>query len=129
MPLDNDNEHPSLYHAGVKGMKWGVRKDRKSSGSSRRAAKKRSQSSDHAQSRRIRKKKTYQLSNNELRKLNNRLELEATNRRLTSGDFTKGLTIVSTILGVVSIANQVVTVPNSPIGQLVGAGVDRLRGR
>lgn len=56
-----------LYHFGVKGMKWGVRHD-----------KKRVASEDYTRSRDIMKKKPYEMSNRELQEANHRLQLENT---------------------------------------------------
>lgn len=73
-----------LYHFGVKGMKWGVRHDKKSSGSSRSRKTKRVASEDYTRSRDIMKKKPYEMSNRELQEANNRLQLENTYKNNTS---------------------------------------------
>lgn len=65
-----------LYHFGIKGMKWGVRHDKKSSGSSRSGKTKRVASEDYTRSRYIMNKKPYEMSNRELQEANNRLQLE-----------------------------------------------------
>ncbi len=67
-----------LYHFGVKGMKWGVRHDKKSSGSSRSGKTKRVSSEEYTRSREIMKKKPNAMSNRELQELNTRLQLENT---------------------------------------------------
>lgn len=72
-----------LYHFGVKGMKWGVRHDKKSSGSLRSGKTKRVASEDYTRSRDIMKKKPYEMSNRELQEANNRLQLENTYRNST----------------------------------------------
>lgn len=69
-----------LYHFGIKGMKWGVRHDKKRSGSSRSRKTKRVASEDYTRSRDIMKKKPYEMSNRELQEANNRLQLENTYR-------------------------------------------------
>ena len=68
-----------LYHFGVKGMKWGVRKDRK-----------RSDSKDYTESRDLLKKSPNKLSNAELRKINERLNLEQQYSNLTTSQKQKG---------------------------------------
>lgn len=60
-----------LEHYGVKGMKWGIRKDRKS----------RSRSAESAEVQRLRGKKAFELSDDDLRKVSSRIELE---KRYTS---------------------------------------------
>lgn len=76
-----------LYHFGVKGMKWGVRKDQKRSVSSKRS---RSDSKDYAESRDLLKKSPNKLSNTELRKINQRLNLEQQYSNLTTSQKQKG---------------------------------------
>ena len=62
-----------LFHFGVKGMKWGVRKDRN---------KKSGYSEDYNQTVDLRKRDPKTLSNKELQALNTRLQLERTNNQL-----------------------------------------------
>ena len=76
-----------LYHFGVKGMKWGVRKDRKRSVSSKRS---RSDNEDYTESRDLLKKSPNKLSNAELRKINERLNLEQQYSNLTTTQKQKG---------------------------------------
>jgi hypothetical protein len=58
----------TLTHYGVKGMRWGVRRKGRSGGKP---------SSDYAESRKLlRKKKLSTLSNEDIKKLNKRLEME-----------------------------------------------------
>lgn len=68
-----------LMHYGVKGMKWGVRKDRS-----------KSYSDDYNSTKSLRKKNVKQLSNSELRKLNERMQLEANYKRLNPSVVNKG---------------------------------------
>lgn len=76
-----------LYHFGVKGMKWGVRKDRKRSVSSKHS---RSDNKDYTESRDLLKKSPNKLSNAELRKINERLNLEQQYSNLTTIQKQKG---------------------------------------
>lgn len=61
------NDRNALEHFGVKGMKWGVRKDRKSS---------RPRDPESQFVKDVRKKKVSTLSNEDLRRASNRLQLE-----------------------------------------------------
>ena len=68
-----------LAHYGVKGMKWGVRKDR-------RGGRKPTASRDKREARRLMKqtykKGTQSLSNKELERLNKRMQLEQSHKEL-----------------------------------------------
>ena len=90
-------ESNALIHYGVLGMKWGVRKDR-SSGSSRKRGKS-SWSDDAREARAIKKKKVKQMSNTELKKLNERTRLEQEYYRLKPNVISKGWKMVATTAG------------------------------
>ena len=91
-------ESNALMHYGVLGMKWGVRKDR-SSGSSRKRGKS-SWSDDAREARAIKKKKVKQMSNAELKKLNERTRLEQEYSRLNPSAINKGWKAVAATAGV-----------------------------
>lgn len=103
-----------LYHFGVKGMKWGVRKDRKRSISSKRS---RSGSKDYTESRDLLKKSPNKLSNAELRKINERLNLEQQYSNLTTSQKKKGNRFID------KVGNQMKqTAANEVSKQLMNAG-------
>lgn len=79
-----DNE---LKHYGVKGMKWGVR----------RASRRRSPSEDHVRAKELKKKKLSQLSNAELRELNNRMNLESQYKNLKRQNVSAGRKFVQEV--------------------------------
>lgn len=88
-----------LAHYGVLGMKWGRRKN--SSGgytSTGRKAKNKYESKDSKSVRKLRKKKLNQLSNEELKKLNNRLQLEKQFKELKRSDTSAGKKFVQDLL-------------------------------
>ena len=86
-----------LYHFGVKGMKWGVRKSRSSSGSSKKKrAKIDGWSDDAKEAYRIKQKKVNQMSNAELKKLNERRNLERNYQQLNPNAIKKGIAIAGT---------------------------------
>lgn len=86
------NEMNELYHYGILGMKWGRRKSR------------RTISQDAKEARSLKKKKVYELSNAELKKLNERQNLERTHRNLNQNAISKGakaVTITAAALGTI----------------------------
>ena len=86
-----------LYHFGVKGMKWGVRKSRSSSCSSKKKrAKTDGWSDDAKEAYRIKQKKVNQMSNAELKKLNERRNLERNYQQLNPNTIKKGIAIAGT---------------------------------
>lgn len=100
-----------LTHYGVKGMKWGIRRDRRSNASTKRTKKiKRSRAKD-TKNRRL-------LSDEELKKRINRLELEKKYKQLSDEDLHPGRAMVKKFLG--SVGGKVVS--SAAIGSLAYAG-------
>ena len=76
-----------LYHWGIKGMKWGVRRYQNKDGSLTPAGKKRYSQNDSPSEDYVRahiKKPISQMSDQELRTVNNRLQMENQYRQLTT---------------------------------------------
>mgnify|MGYP003620562454 FL=1 len=76
-----------LYHWGIKGMKWGVRRYQNDDGSLTPAGKKRYSQNDSPSGDYVRahtKKPISQMSDQELRTVNNRLQMENQYRQLTA---------------------------------------------
>lgn len=112
-----------LYHYGVLGMKWGVRRDRSRSSGSRR---KRSMSDDAREASAIKKKRVNQMSNAELKKLNERKRLEQEYSRLNPNAAKKGWKFVAgaagimgTALAVYNNSNQIVQIGKKAGGKIV----------
>ena len=82
-----------LMHFGVKGMRWGVR----NAESKNRIA--RDESEDYSSTKKLRKQPVSTLSNSELRKVNERIQLEQTYKQLTSKDISKGWSVSKKLLG------------------------------
>ena len=94
-PAKVDTQTPvnQLYHWGIIGQKWGVRRFQNADGSRTAAGKRREaqmnpervkKSEDYVKSRESKQKTPAGLSNEELKKLNERLQLEATYKTLTA---------------------------------------------
>ena len=121
-------EDYELFHYGVKGMKWGVRKSGGGVKTSRlerklaeKAAEAKTHSSDHKTAQKLRAKPLATMSNDDIRTLNKRLELETNYARLmestrTKGKIEKGLDFA---LGVNKKTDRVANVSNSPTAILV----------
>lgn len=119
-----------LYHYGVLGMKWGVRRDRSRSSGSRR---KRSMSDDAREASAIKKKKVSQMSNAELKKLNERSRLEQEYSRLNPGAVRKGWKFVAgaagimgTTLAVYNNSNQLVQLGRKAGDKIVDAAGNQI---
>lgn len=84
----------ALEHYGIKGMRWGVRK-------------KRSRSAESAEAARIKKKKVFEMSNEELKKVNARLDLEKKYSTLNPSTGAKAKKLIGGMAG--SVAKQVVS--------------------
>lgn len=87
-----------LYHYGILGMKWGVRRYQTKSGSLTPAGKKRAaKSEDYVRAKALKKKKLSQLSNSELKELNNRMQLESQYRNLKKQNVSAGKKFVQDV--------------------------------
>lgn len=95
----------TLYHHGIPGMRWGVRHIKKSSGSRSGSNKKTSNMSDDAKvASRLKKKKPHQLSNQELKTLNERTRLEREYKSLNPNKIKKGMAIAGTMAAAMGTA-------------------------
>lgn len=113
-------ENTYLYHHGIKGQKWGVRRYRNKDGSLTPAGKKRynDMSEDARTASEIRQKKVSQMTNAELKKLNERTRLEQEYARLNPSTVQKGWKYVAATAGIMGTALAVYNNSN----QLVNAG-------
>lgn len=93
-----------LYHHGILGMKWGVRRDRSHSTGPHR---KKSRSEDSRDASAIKKKKLNQMSNAELKRVNERRRLEQEYSRLNPKSVSRGWKYVATAAGIMGTALSV----------------------
>ena len=95
-PFKVDTSTPinQLYHHGILGMKWGVRRYQNPDGTRTATGKRRERNSQQSQRTENKQQQTKQgiagTSNDDLRKLNERLRLEEDYKRLTGSQVKKG---------------------------------------
>lgn len=94
----------SLTHYGVLGMKWGKRKASASTSSSSKSKSSLPNSNDHKEAVAIQKKKPSQMTNAELRKVNERIRLENEYKRLNPTTLSKGLSFVNSLTSTANTA-------------------------
>lgn len=102
-----------LQHYGVKGMRWGIRKAETRSGGRRRQM-----SEDARAVKELKKKKLSQMSNAELRKFNERVQLEQQYSKLKPGVVKKGMQVATTV----AAATGTILTLQANGGKLIGIG-------
>ena len=93
-----------LQHYGIKGQKWGVRRTEAQLARVRGKAKKENWSEDARTVGEIRTKKVKQMSNSEIRKVNERMDLERRYSQLNPGIVKKGSMKVAAATGIMATA-------------------------
>ena len=90
-----------LYHHGILGQKWGIRRFQNSDGTYTEAGKKRrrdeSYSDDYKKYESLKKKSVKEMSNAELKEFNKRAQLEQDYHRLNPNAIAKGLAIAGAL--------------------------------
>lgn len=106
----NYQNSDELYHHGVRGQRWGVRRYQKKGGGLTALGKKRMMSDDAKEAKALKKKKVSEMSNAELRKLNERKNLERNYKSLNPNIIKKGAVAVgvtaATLGSIVAIKNN-----------------------
>lgn len=113
-----------LAHYGVKGMRWGVRRSKKELERAREAAKSPEARAAEAALSKAAETGVSSLSNDELKVLNERLNLEQNFTRLTTvpkeeGKVKNGIKAAKNVLEVGSTVNQAIAFVNSPAGKIL----------
>lgn len=120
------NNTDELYHYGILGMRWGVRRFQRKNGRLTSRGRKRKMSQDAIDAKKLRKKKIYEMSNDEIKTLNKRKELENNYKRLNKGQIAKGMAIVGSTA---AFTASLITIKNNT-PQLIKSGknaVDSLK--
>ena len=119
--LSDIRQNSTLQHQGVKGMKWGVRKDRSVGLTiTKKSAPKNkleNQSEDSKAAGKLRTKKVHELSNAELTALNRRVELERRYKDLNPSKFAQGMKIVTDIVNTATTVQKAYKLVKDPLGQ------------
>jgi hypothetical protein len=97
-----------IEHHGIKGQKWGIRN-----------ASVKKFSPEHKLATRLKKKHLSELSNDELKKLNERLNLESNYKRLNPTKIKKGQLTAKEILAVTSTSAALIALAHTKPGELV----------
>lgn len=97
-----------IAHYGTKGMKWGVRKPRRVS-------------SDYKQTSNLRGRNPSELTNKQLKSVNERVQLEVNYRRLHPHTINRGNVKAKEILAVLGTAAAFYTMSQSPAGKALAA--------
>lgn len=106
-----------LAHYGVKGMRWGTR--RNSDGTTSKTGK-RAKSEDHNTKKELQKKRVSEMTNADLRKVNERMQLEQTYSQLMrkqGSAVTRGNKYIKDALGLAKTGQELYNVANSPAGK------------
>ena len=105
------NNLDELYHYGILGMRWGHRKSYKNySKRLFRPHKRNYTSKDYNEVKRLNKKKLNQLSNDQIKIINKRKQLETDYKRLNKGKIAKGMAIVGSTA---AFTASVITIKNN----------------
>lgn len=95
-----------LEHYGVKGMKWGVRNEKRPN-----------HSGDFKSTKKLRNRNPHELTNRQLKTINERINLEQNYRRLNPSTVSKGHSAVKGILGGLTTAASLYSLIQSPAGK------------
>lgn len=122
----DENVEKVLQHWGIPGMKWGIRRAVGPSGRVSGGGGKPPKGSEDYQKARALKKKGYKnLSDQELKALNSRMNLERNFRDLKSSDQQRGLDFVKTATAIGTTLASAYALSQTPLGQKVISGIGK----
>lgn len=111
-----------IYHSGILGMRWGVRKSSRSGSSG--GSKRRSEGSqEYKTTRKLLKKKTKNLSNAELKELTSRFQLEKQYKDLKPVSVKRGMDAAKTITAAGATIGSLYALSKTPLAQGVKSAV------
>lgn len=113
-----------IYHHGILGMKWGVRRYQNKNGSLTSAGKKRYTSKDYRRAQSLKKKGYKSMSNQELQEYNKRMELERKYKTFNPNTLKTGAAIVGSVAGFTASA---ITIKNNA-PQILAMGKSAVQG-
>lgn len=116
-----------LEHHGIKGQKWGIRRERKALTSGKKGLPTKKHE-DYVVNAKNRKKKVSELSNEDIRKANERADLENNFRKKNPGKIDKGHAHVVRLLAIAGTAGTAYNFSQSPLGKKVLSGVLKSNG-
>jgi hypothetical protein len=114
----------SLYHYGVLGMRWGVRRQRGPDG---RVGSKQTAADDYKSARALNQKGVKNLSTKELQDLTKRLQLEKQYKELNPSEYKKGHEFVKGVLAAGTTITSLYVLSKTPMGQDVVAAIKKSR--
>ena len=114
-----------LIHHGILGMRWGIRRRRGPDGRVIRSSKKVSE--DYKRSRELKKRGSKNLSTQELRDLNQRLQLEKQFKELSPSKINQGAKIVKGLVAAGTAATTLYNLSQTPLGKDIRSAMFRVR--
>ena len=116
--ISMDTPVADLYHFGIPGMKWGVRRARGAYGKVKSKG-----SADHLDAKALKKKGYKNLSNKELTDLTKRMQLEQNFRNLKSQDTQKGLDFVKTVTAMGTTVATAYALSQTPLAKDIAKSI------
>lgn len=116
LPISTEVPIENLYHHGILGMRWGIRRN---PGPDGRVSTKDSGSSEYKRARELAKKGARNLSNDEIKELTNRFNLESQYKTLNPTAMKRGMNLVKGAIAVGTTAVTIHSLVTSPLGKSV----------